>query len=153
MSTYATLEDLKSYVEGNGIQLPSDPQLQRVLDRAERDVDSIAGPWPIVDTTTGRKFDPAALVEFQATQLRFATCAQAEYRLLQGETFMAKSQHQMVRLEDDQGGSEFRAGQLPYIGPKVVRELALGGLVRTSGVQMVPLGPGRGSCSSVIGNL
>lgn len=152
MSTYATISDLKSYVSGNGLTLPSDPRLQEVLDRAERDVDWVAGSWPILDTTTGRKFDPTALVAFQATQLKYATCAQAEYRLLQGETFMAKSQHQIVRLADDSGVEEFRSGTLPYIGPKVIRELELGGLMRTTVVQSVAMGP-RSVVNPVIGNL
>jgi hypothetical protein len=149
---YATITDVKDYVQGNGIQLPDDTRIQTLIDRSERDIDWITGSWAVINTTTGRRFDPTTMVAFQATQLKYATCAQVEYRLLHGETFMAKAQHEIVRLQDDQGAAEFRQGTLPYIGPKVIRELQVGGLMRSANVGTVSLGLGR-TISPVIGNL
>lgn len=131
---YATAQDVLDYVQVSDLDqsdIPEDEDtLEGLIIRAERDVDDAAGSWP-VDPDTGRKFDPAdpLLTVAQVDALREATCAQTEYRLLQGETWMAKSQHQAVRIETDQS-AEFRAGQLPYIGRKTLQALSAAGLVR-----------------------
>jgi len=150
MSTYATVQNVKDYVTGNDITLPDDARIQQLLNEAERYIDQAAGAWPVINTTTGRKFDPESLPAYQATALKYATCAQVEYMVLHGATFFSKAQHQVVRVEDD-SGSEFRTGTLPYIGPKARRELEAGGLVRAAGIAMVPMGP-RITGSSVIAN-
>lgn len=134
MSTYATLAELKAYTDlDTGV---SDPTLQTALDRAERDVDSIVTPLVAGSReATGLKLDPASLLDWQAAALSRATCAQAEYRLAMGEDFFIRAQHSTVR------GPDFSlSGQLPYIGPKVFRELTETGFVRADGVSNVRIG-------------
>lgn len=136
MPTYATRAAFEAYVEGWTTDDPA--ALDRLLERAERDVDYAAGGWPI-DPATGLKFDPATLPTWQADALSRATCAQAEYRHSMSEEFMVKAQHSRV------SGPDFTVdGELPYVGPKVLRELASGGLLRSggsTGVVSVPMGP------------
>jgi hypothetical protein len=128
MATYATQADLEAYVEG---WVTDDVDAtERLLERAERDVDSIlVSPVPGGRQTGGLRLDPASLPDWQKTALQRATCAQAEYRFTMGEEFFIRAQHDRVQ------GPEFRTdGRLPYIGPKVERELAGTGLARTEGV-------------------
>jgi hypothetical protein len=149
MTTYATHTDLEAYIEGgSGLDAAT---ADRLLERAERDVDYAAGGWPVVDPTAGLKFTPSALQDWQAAALNRATCAQAEYRLTMGEDFMVKAQYTRVQ------GPDFRVfGELPYIGPKTMRELASGGLLRPGpgyGMGSVGTGPARRGGGGSIVNL
>jgi hypothetical protein len=136
MPTYATSAELTDYVADTpaAASLPTD--LDALLGRAERDVDSILiTPVPGGRETTGLRVDPASLPDWQAQALSRATCAQAEYRVTMGEEFFVRAQHDRVY------GPDFRTdGQLPHIGPKVERELAGTGLVRTEGVRSLRAG-------------
>lgn len=126
---YTTRSDFEAYVEG-WVTEDTDA-LDRLLERAERDVDGILGDWPTLNS--GLKFDPAETDEDadgyldapSKAALSRAVCAQAEYRFHMGEDFMVKAQHQFVAGPDFQ-----QRGQLPHIGPKVLRELSGFGLVR-----------------------
>jgi hypothetical protein len=146
MPTYAQASDLEAYVEGWVTDNPA--AVDRLLERAERDIDYAAGAWPIADPVNGLKFVPGSLAAWQTKALVRATCAQAEYRFEMGEEFMVKAQHARVQ------GPDFAAwGRLPYIGPKALRELVSGGLLRGAGAYATV---SYGSCSSggdVIGNL
>lgn len=148
MPTYATKAELDAYIEGgSGLDQAT---ADRLLERAERDVDYAAGAWSIASTTTGLKFDPTTLPEWQKKALSRATCAQAEYRKTMGEDFMVKAQHATVR------GPDFAVtGELPYIGPKALRELASGALLRGGpGAGIGSIFTGRGTQEGdVIGNL
>jgi hypothetical protein len=134
MATYASQADLEAYIEG---WTTDDPDaVERLLERAERDVDSVlASPVPGGRQATGLRLDPDGLPGWQAQALARATCAQAEYRFAMGEEFFVRAQHDRVY------GPDFRTdGQLPYIGPKVERELAGTGLARTEGVRSLRAG-------------
>lgn len=128
MPTYATRSDFEAYVEG---WVTDDPAaLDRLLERAERDIDGILATRG--DRTAGLKIDAAAelaagsLEEWQTDALSRATCAQAEYRLAMGEEFFTQAQHSRVR------GPDFTTeGRLPTIAPKALRELADTGLLRS----------------------
>lgn len=122
--SYATPTDFEAYVEG--WTTTDAPALDRLLARAERDIDGLASVLPTLDDTTGHKFDPAAMSARDADVLKRATCAQAEYRFTMGEDFMRRAQ-----LAEVQGPDFTTKGTLPYIGPKVMRELA--------GTDLIPL--------------
>lgn len=81
MPTYAQAADVADYIEG---WVAGDPyELDRQLERAERDIDAILGPIPR-SSTTGLKLDPSALQDWEAAALARAVCAQFEYRHLRG---------------------------------------------------------------------
>lgn len=121
MATYATVEDLEGYVEGWSTD--DEDATERLLARAEDDVDWLAGVRPILDAT-GRKFDPAQLLDWQAAALRRATCAQAEYRWALGEDFFRRARPSHVK------GPDFETfDRAPVIAPKAVRELQGAGLI------------------------
>ena len=114
---YASQADVESYIEG---WTTTDPAaLERVLERAERDIDGLLGDYGDRQPATGRKLDPGALTTHQSYALRRATCAQAEYRIELGEDFFVQAQYTYVAGPDFQ-----RRGELPRIGPKVLPELA-----------------------------
>lgn len=116
MPTYTTQADFEAYVEGWVTDNPA--ALDRLLERAERDVDSVIGYSATRNQTTGLKLNPAELETWRAAALSRAVCAQAEYRNKMGEDFMVRAQHGAV------SGPDFStSGRLPYIGPKVLIEL------------------------------
>lgn len=116
MPTYATQEDLTDYMEGAVIDDPA--ATDRLLERAERDVDQLLGLYTTRDATSGLKLTVSDLEDYQAAALSRAVCAQAEYRYTMGEEFFVKGQHRSVT------GPDFSVnGTLPYIGPKVWVEL------------------------------
>lgn len=117
MATYATVSDFEEYSEG--WTTTDAAALERILERAERDIDrviSYQGPRPDNQTL---KLVPANLSLRDREAIRDATCAQAEYRIEKGERFFRQAQHQSV------SGPQFSTtGTLPRIGPKVAEELA-----------------------------
>lgn len=126
--SYATLSDYENYI---GTEPVDEDAAQRALDQAEKDVDSIAGPWA-VQTETGRKFLSApdtflpGLQEWQVQKLKDAVCAQAQYRETMGEEFFVQGQYTSV------SGRFGVSGKLPYIGPQTIRELQNTGLVKST---------------------
>lgn len=130
MATYAAIDDVRAYTDlAEGV---SDEDLEKVLDRAELDIDGeLTTPDPRPDS--GAKYDPAALESWRATALNRGVCAQTEYRLAMGEEFFIRAQHSRV------SGPDFTTeGRLPYIGPKARRELAGARLLRARPVS-IPL--------------
>lgn len=124
MPTYATKADCIAYIPG--LSVNDDEEFDKLIERAERDIDSIIG-FRASDTTTGKKFVPLNLTTNERNALRDATCAQVEYRLEMGERFFVRPQHNKVR------GPEFETeGRLPRIGPKVITELEGGVLLSLS---------------------
>lgn len=124
MATYATAAQLADYVLDNeDVSAPQGDAAERLLRRAERDVDRVVGPWPIL--STGLRFDPGMLPVTAREALARATCAAAEFRLLVGESELvgdADYVPEQVRL--------LRAA--PRIAPKILEELAGHGLIVTS---------------------
>lgn len=101
MPTYAQVEDVEAYIEG---WVTGDAgELERALERAERDVDSILGPIPISRfSTTGLKLDPTALLAWEAAALARAVCAQFEYRHHQTDAHLAAG-----RVTQSESGPDF----------------------------------------------
>lgn len=133
MPTYALQTDLEAYLEDSPLTMPAGGVADRLLGRAERDVDTLLVGYGALNATTGLKYDPAVDLEaWQVLALNRATCAQAEYRLRMGEDFFIVAQY------DRQQGPDFTIeGELPYIGPQVERELQATGLIRAYGVKSV----------------
>jgi hypothetical protein len=76
---YAAPVDLRARLELTDAEL-TDAAATRLLERAERRLDRLAGAWPI--RPNGRKFDPAGLPSLYSTTIREATLdlAEAEQR-------------------------------------------------------------------------
>lgn len=136
-ATYAENADFESYVPG--WVTDSAPALTALLERAERDVDAFLGPLP-PRAETGLKLDPSALEDWEAAALSRAVCAQAEYRLLTGESKLAAGG--AVKREkgpDFEREFDTAAGSPPgssLIGPKVRVELEpIRHLRRLTGIQ------------------
>lgn len=134
MAVYATPEALTDYIASNeDATLPGDPvAVQRLLARAERQVDLVVGPWPRF--SSGLKFDPALLDVTQRAALSRATCAAAEHLLVVDASFLA-------------GAEDFAPGEVSILyramrdAPRVLEELAGHGLVRRSGTVVTPVEP------------
>lgn len=127
---YAQQADVESYIEG--WVTDNADALARLIQRCERDVDTLLLGFG-VPNSTGLKYAPATdLQDWQAAALARAVCAQVEYRFNSGESFMASGQY------DSWQGPDFAAkGKLPYFGPKVAMELAGTGIARTSGLSSI----------------
>jgi hypothetical protein len=83
MAVYATVSDFVDYVDGYVAPAPPEP-LERILVRAQRDVDRVLGPFTR-RTDTGLKLDPATdLNVHERAALARAVCAQARYRMRLG---------------------------------------------------------------------
>jgi hypothetical protein len=129
MATYATAADLGLYVLDNpGVVLPTDPDaVERLLERAERDVDAVLGAWPLF--ASGLKIDPAQLDVVQQAALARATCAAAEFRLVLGE-------EALVGDEDYLPSEVTILRRAANVSPKMLQELAGTGLVKRSGTAL-----------------
>jgi hypothetical protein len=129
MATYASEKDLAAYVADNPeVQPPGEPEaLERLLERAERAVDGVLGPYT-PDPETGLKLDLSSLTNAQKAALSRATCAAAEYELVVGPEVLA-------------GGDEWLPATLTVVrsagrtAPKMLEELAGSGsgLIKWSG--------------------
>lgn len=138
--TYATTADLSAYIEdvpATYVPLPDEGGreafLTRFLERAERDIDRIVGPWPLYES--GRKFDPEDLTAPQQEALKRATCAAAEYRIATGEGELIGAEDGIASVD----GISFTSRPLARIGPKVTEELSGAGLILYSGT--LPVDP------------
>lgn len=130
MPAYATQAEFEAYAEAYIDGWPGDPAaLDRLLERASRDVDALLGPrYPITDGTfEGFKLDPSALRDWEAKALSRATCAQAEYRATLGEEEFAKfgTGGTVSGPDFSVSGPTSSAGGRPRVGPKVRDELSI----------------------------
>lgn len=117
MGTYATVADVNDYIAGgSGI---ADPDLEKIITQAERDIDAASGYRGPEATLI---FTPADLGTVRADALSRATAAQVEYRLTKGEQFFIEqaSPEQGKRAE-------------PRVGPKAIAELQAAGLRLVTG--------------------
>ena len=122
MPTYAQKQDCLDYTAG--LTVDNDADFDKLIERAEDDIDSLLGDHPL-DEATGRKLIFGDLTFGKARAVTRAVCAQVEYRIEMGEAFFVRGQ------VDESSGPDFsRKGKLPYIGPKVARELGGAGLSR-----------------------
>lgn len=115
MATYATTDDFADYSD---LTVVDTAALELQLERAERDIDRIIGYQGVRPAGQTLKLVPADLSADDRTKLKWATCAQAEYRETMGAKFFRTAQYQQVT------GPRFStSGTLPRIGPKVREEL------------------------------
>lgn len=123
MPTYATAAEVRTYTDVASLDALGDSEIEKLIDKAERDLDGAVGVYP-VNEDTGLKFDPLTLTAGDARSVMLATCAQVEYRHVMGAEFFIRAQHENV------DGPEFKTvGKLPYIGPEVWKELEQGGIL------------------------
>lgn len=124
--TYAVRADFEAYVEG--WTTTDNAALDRLLARAERDIDAILGPIPISPlSTTGLKLDPTILKTWEKEALARAVCAQAYYRYLTTDASIAAG-----RVTAKERGPDFEVdygqagagGNVPQYGQRVRTELA-----------------------------
>lgn len=115
MATYATTADLAALIEG--FTVDDSAAAERLLERAEREIDRVLGPWPLLDAT-GLKMDPSTLSALDADVLRRATVAQAEYELTMGYDFFVRPQYAKTVAN----GVSID-GKAPRVGPKALTEL------------------------------
>lgn len=121
MGLYATVGDVNSYIPGgSGL---TDPELEKVIEAASRDIDRASGyrGW---DEATGLFFTPGDLSAPRATGLSRAVAAQVEYRLTKGEQFFIEAQRP----------SQADQTREPRVGPKAIEELSAVGLRVTTGI-------------------
>jgi hypothetical protein len=125
MPAYATRDDFEAYVEGWETTNPA--ALDRLLERASRDIDQALGPRAVytAGTYTGWKLDPTVLQSWEREALARATCAQAEYRFETGERDLVTGEG-----GDSVSGPDFSitrpatmGGGRPRYGAKVAGEL------------------------------
>lgn len=128
MGVYATVQQVRDYLaDDTDAGLPADDDaVEALIARAERRVDLVLGPHPIVEAT-GLKVDPATLTGSQADALARAVGASVEHELLVGLEFLAGS--------DDYLSGEITVLRQPLRqSPRVLEELAGHGLLTRSGV-------------------
>lgn len=125
MATYASAELLAEYVAGNAlVRLPEGEDVERLLERAERDVDRVLGPYP-PDPATGLKFDPGELTTAQRGALARATCAAAEFVLAQGPELLTGADDGVAAA----GSVSYSLRPAPRQAPRLLEELAGHGLI------------------------
>lgn len=122
MATYASVADLVAYTDGIDLPAPGSPEhinLEKILSRAEQQIDGMITWDGDENVTAHRRVTPADLDQWDQDCLKLATCAQAEYRLHMGEDFFKGGQYKMV------SGPDFQTqGSLPLIGPRTWEELS-----------------------------
>lgn len=124
MATYATQADYEAYVEG--WQTIDVAALERLLRRAERDIDYLLGPG--VPLETGLRLDPTTLTAWERNALSRATCAQAEWRYTVTEPVLAGESPgpELKAIKGPDFTKEYAVQGSPAparFGPKVRQEL------------------------------
>lgn len=121
MATYASIADLVAYTDGLDMPVENSDEWNRItkiIDRAERQIDGVIMWGGDPDAANHRRVRVDELTEWDRQCLRLATCAQAEYRMLMGESFFQGGQYSRVE------GPDFNTyGAMPVIGPRVWEEL------------------------------
>lgn len=136
MPTYATAADCTAYIDG--LVIDDAPAFDRLIERAERDVDRVLGPYPRQDAT-GLKWDLTWLLPWQTEALARAVAAQVEYLLtVKPEDVVGGRLPQSVKGPDFEVTYADGATNLPRIGARVAHELEpLAPLIRARGARAV----------------
>lgn len=123
-TSYTTVAECRLYVDP-GVDLPADDvDVATLIRAAERDIDTASRAIGERNAMSGLLLTPTDLPAWQAGALSRATCAQVEYRVTMGPDFFIRAQHSRVR------GPDFMTeGELPFVGPKALRELEGGRLL------------------------
>lgn len=121
MPTYASAAQIEALLPG--VDVTDAAAFDRLIERAERDVDDLLGPWPRSVQLGGLKWDLSRLDAWQADAVRRAVAAQVEYLLAVGEhTFVTPTP---TRTKGPDFEVEYGdGGQRPRHGPRVAVELA-----------------------------
>lgn len=131
---YLDKNALKAAAADAGYSLPDDggsapTDLDRLVERAQLDVDSLLGDWDVWPSGTyaGLKIDVTTLDYAQQQALARGTIAQVLYRREMGEEFFVRPQM------PDVSGPEFQTkGKLPRVSPAAKQELSGVGLIRST---------------------
>lgn len=136
---YATRADLNAYIPGGVIALgvaDTDIAVNTYLEAASRDIDRYAGvDWSV--EPNGLRFgklseNPKGLEPSQLAALKFACCAQAEYRIVKGPDWFINDQFEQI------SGPDFSTrGKQGRFGPKMREELQQSGLRQLGGGKLV----------------
>jgi len=130
MASYATVTQFRQYVLDDPAMPPmSDEEVERGLERAERDVDRFLG-WP-VPVTDSKRIDVLSLTAFEAAALARAVCAQAGYRARIGEEDLAVPEDGVAAITG--AVTVTFADPPPRFSPMAAEELADAGLLLRSG--------------------
>jgi hypothetical protein len=129
---YVNKADLEAPAADAGYTLPPDDApaptaLDRLVEEAQHDLDSILGNYEIITTGTyaGLKLDVTTLDYAQTQGLSRAMIAQVLYRLEMGPQFFVRPQMEEV------AGPEFTTkGKLPRVSPSAKQELSGLSLIR-----------------------
>lgn len=139
MATYANIANFEAYVEG---WTTTDPAaLERILERAERDVDRVLGPLRRRDDT-GLKLDPLELTEPHRDALARAVSAQAYHRIKRLGEGTGGATPAKKRVKGPDFETEYADGP-PVVGngrlaPEVADELEPLDFLRPSGARARP---------------
>lgn len=130
---YATVQDFANYMADDLTAVPADAVAERLLRRAELEVDTLLAGFGAPYDDTGLKYAPSTdLTAPQFAALTRAVCAQAKYHLIMGDEFFDSWQY------DSWQGPDFAAkGKLGYFSPRVALELAGQGIARSPGISSV----------------
>lgn len=123
---YTTTAAVQAYCT-DLVVLPAGAELDRLIERCERDVDRQVAPVTR-DTATGLRVKPATdLAGWQAQALSRAVGAQVAYRVTMGDEFFLEDQFASV------SGPEFSTrGQRARLAPEAREELLAAGLLLPS---------------------
>jgi hypothetical protein len=130
MTAYATVADFEAYVEG--WITDNEAALERLLERASRDIDAVIGLFPVITTGNyaGFKLDPTTLDDVHRQALARATCAQARHRFDTDTAAAAEPRQKRVDGPDFKIEYELPAPAATRYAPELVDELAVLGLPR-----------------------
>lgn len=135
MATYATQADLEAYIDGLDVSDPAG--LEKIIQRAERDIDDLFGPYTPLPAT-GLKLDPSLLEQWERDALADAVAAQAEHRIILGEAAIAAAPGRGVTSVrgPDFARTYGKGGGAPKrYGPKVASEMSRLRHLRPMGVR------------------
>jgi hypothetical protein len=126
VATYATTADVRAAATSPRAarKLPDDDGIEALLERGERAVDLLVGPWPRLDADGGLKLGPSAvLTDVQRDAVKRATCSWVLWAVTVGDEFIV-------------GGPDYAPTLLAVVqraaaeSPEMARALADHGLVK-----------------------
>jgi len=139
MANYALVSDLLDFLEDfPEIAPPAAPAAERLLRRAERDLEAHVLRWP-APVAAGPRVDVGSLTGYEVAALRAATVAQAAFRLVRTESELLEGPDGIAGV----GNVSFSLTTPPAISPEALVALSGVGshLIRRSGTLQAPAPP------------